>query len=110
VTPARPDPGLDCSSSVSWVFQHAGIDVATMTSGEYETWGEAGVGRYVTIYANPGHVFMAIRSAVSAPWRYFGTSGFGHPDAPNGTGPAWFTVAPSAGYLAGFVARRPVGL
>jgi cell wall-associated NlpC family hydrolase len=110
VTPARPDPGLDCSSSVSWVLQHAGMDVATMTSGEYESWGGSGVGHYVTIYANPEHVFMAIRSAISAPWRYFGTSGFGHPDAPNGTGPAWFTVAPSAEYVAGFVARHPVGL
>jgi cell wall-associated NlpC family hydrolase len=110
VTPATPDPGLDCSSSVSWVLQHAGIGVATMTSSEFESWGEAGLGRYVTIYANPEHVFMAIRSAVSAPWRYFGTSGFGHPAAPNDTGPAWFTVAPSAGYLAGFVARHPVGL
>jgi hypothetical protein len=110
LTPARPDPGLDCSSSVSWVFQHAGIGIATMTSGEYESWGDPGPGRYVTIYANPGHVFMAIRSALSAPWRYFGTSGFGHPDAPNGTGPAWFTVAPSAEYIAGFVVRHPVGL
>jgi hypothetical protein len=110
VTPAVPDPGLDCSSSVSWVLQHAGIAVATMTSGEFETWGEAGPGRYVTMYANAGHVFMAIRSAESAPWRYFGTSGFGHPQAPNGTGPAWFTVAPAAGYLAGFVMRHPVGL
>ena len=110
VTPATPDPGLDCSSSVSWVLQHAGVEVSTMTSGEYESWGESGPGRYVTIFANPEHVFMAIRFSVAAPWRYFGTSGFGHPEAPNGTGPAWFTVAPAPTYLAGFVVRHPPGL
>ena len=81
-----------------------------MTSGEYESWGEPGPGRYVTIFANPEHVFMAIRSSVAAPWRYFGTSGFGHPDAPNGTGPAWFTVMPAPTYLAGFLRRHPRGL
>jgi hypothetical protein len=40
--------------------------------------------------------------------RFFGTSGFGHPDA--GTGPAWFTRPVSPGYLAGFVQRHPPGL
>ncbi len=110
VTPATPDPGLDCSSSVSWVLQHAGIEVPTMTSGEYESWGQPGPGRYVTIFANPEHVLMAIRSSLDARWRYFGTSGFGHPDAPNGTGPAWFTVTPSATYLAAFVERHLGGL
>lgn len=109
-TPAVPNPGLDCSSSVSWVLQHAGIAVPTLTSGEYMTWGAAGPGAYVTLYANAGHVFIAIRPSPSAPWRYFGTSGFGHPNAPNGTGPAWFTVTPAHGYLAGFVVRHPGGL
>ena len=60
--------------------------------------------------AGPKRVFMRIRSSVGAPSRYFGTSGFGHPEAPNGTGSAWLTVAPSPEYLAGFVARHPVGL
>ena len=108
-TPARPTAGqdgpfagLDCSSSVSWVLQHAGIRLTTMTSGELMTWGDPGPGTTVTIYANPGHVFMKIKG------RYFGTSGFGHPAA--GTGPAWFTTDPSPGYLAGFVARHPPGL
>ncbi|MHB8491209.1 MAG: lytic transglycosylase domain-containing protein, partial [Solirubrobacteraceae bacterium] len=71
MTPAVPDPGLDCSSSISWVFQHAGYRIETMVSGAFAAWGQPGVGRYVTIYANAGHVFMAIRSTPSAPWRYF---------------------------------------
>jgi hypothetical protein len=109
VTPARPTsgqdgpfPGLDCSSSVSWVLQHASIRLPTMTSGEFMTWGDPGAGTNVSIYANPGHVFMKIGG------RYFGTSGFGHPNA--GTGPAWFTTNPSSAYLAGFVVRHPPGL
>jgi cell wall-associated NlpC family hydrolase len=110
MTPAVPDPGLDCSSSVSWVLQHAGWRIATMTSGEFATWGKPGPGTYVTLYANSGHVFMAIRISPSERWRYFGTSGFGHPGAPNGTGPAWFTVDPSPEYLAGFTMRHPPGL
>lgn len=110
VTPARPTggqegpyPGLDCSSAVSWVFQHAGIDVPTMTSGGFMSWSDPGPGRQVTLYANSGHVFMHIAGR-----GYFGTSGFGHPVA--GTGPAWFTVEPSPSYLATFVERHPPGL
>ena len=113
VTPARPGPGadgpfdgLDCSSSVAWVLQHAGIDVPTMTSGGYMTWGEPGPGRSVTLYTNPTHIIMSI--VVNGEPRYFGTSGFGHPEA--GTGPAWFTRPVSPGYLAGFVQRHPPGL
>ncbi len=117
VTPAQPTagqegayPGLDCSSSISWVLQHAGFQIPTMVSGEFARWGEPGPGQYVVIYANAGHVFMAVRSEPGAQWRYFGTSGFGHLGAPNGTGPDWFTVAPSPQYLASFVARHPAGL
>ncbi len=73
-------------------------------------WAEPGPGQYVVIYANAGLVFMAVRTSTAAVWRHFGTSGFGHPDAPNGTGPAWFTVAPSPECLASFVARHPVGV
>lgn len=109
ITPARPTggqegsyPGLDCSSAVSFVLQHAGINVPTMVSGQYMTWGDSGPGQYVTLYANTWHIFMKIGN------RYFGTSGFGHPAA--GTGPAWFTVDPSPSYLALFVVRHPPGM
>jgi hypothetical protein len=109
ITPARPTgglegsyAGLDCSSSVSFVLQHAGIKVETLTSTGFMSWGEPGPGRQVTLYANTGHVFMKIGP------RDFGTSGFGHPAA--GTGPAWFTINPSPGYLATFVARHPPGM
>jgi hypothetical protein len=113
VTPAQPGPGadgpydgLDCSSAVSWVLQHAGIAVATLDSTSFMAWGDPGPGRAVTIYANPTHVFMSVK--VDGRLRFFGTSGFGHPEA--GTGPAWFSRPVDAGYVAGFVQRHPPGL
>jgi hypothetical protein len=109
VTPARPTAGLegsyaglDCSSAVSYVLQHAGIDTPTLDSTGFMSWGEPGPGRQVTIYANTGHVLMRIDE------RYFGTSGFGH--SARGAGPAWFTVDPPADYLATFMVRHPPGL
>ena len=113
ITPARPGPGadgpfdgLDCSSSSSWVLQHAGIDVATLDSTSFMSWGDPGPGESVTLYTNPIHIIMSIK--VGDELRFFGTSGFGHPE--QGTGPAWFSRPVSAGYLAGFVARHPPGL
>lgn len=102
VQPAVPNPGLDCSSSVSWVLQHAGIAAPTMTSTLLMNWGDPGPGKTVTIYANRVHTFMRIGN------RYWGTSAFGHIGA--GTGPHWFTRQPSASYLATFVRRHPPGL
>jgi hypothetical protein len=97
-----PPVGLDCSSSVSFVLQHAGFNIPTMTSTQLMTWGDPGPGQEVTIYTNTWHTFLKIGN------RYFGTSGFGHPAA--GGGPAWFVVDPSPSYLALFVARHPPGL
>ena len=97
-----PPVGLDCSSSVSFVLQHAGFNIPTMTSTQLMSWGDPGPGQQVTIYANTWHTFLKIGD------RYFGTSGFGHPAA--GTGPAWFTIDPGPSYLALFTARHPPGL
>lgn len=97
-----PPVGLDCSSSVSFVLQHAGFNIPTMTSTQLMSWGDPGPGQQVTIYANTWHTFLKIGN------RYFGTSGFGHPAA--GGGPAWFVVDPSPSYLALFTVRHPPGL
>jgi hypothetical protein len=108
VTPAVPGrgsdgpfDGLDCSSAISWVLQHAGLKLATLDSTALMRWGDPGPGRRITIYANPTHTFGRFDG------RYFGTSAFGHPAA--GGGAAWFTATPSRAYLAGFAARHPPG-
>ncbi|MGO9907228.1 MAG: hypothetical protein ACLP4R_26600 [Solirubrobacteraceae bacterium] len=96
-----PPVGLDCSSSVSFVLQHAGLNIPTMTSTQLMTWGDPGPGQEGTIYANTWHTFLKIGN------RYFGTSGFGHPAA--GGRPAWFTVDPGPSYLAPFVEQDRSG-
>jgi hypothetical protein len=70
------------------------------------SWGEPGPGKAVTLYTNPSHIIMSI--IVNGERRFFGTSGFGHPEA--GGGPAWFTKPVSHAYLSGFVQRHPPGL
>jgi cell wall-associated NlpC family hydrolase len=52
--------GYDCSGSVSFALAGAGLLDAPLTSGELARWGAPGPGRWITIYANDGHVFMEV--------------------------------------------------
>jgi cell wall-associated NlpC family hydrolase len=52
--------GYDCSGSVSFALAGAGLLDAPLTSGELAHWGAPGPGRWITIYANDGHVFMEV--------------------------------------------------
>ncbi|MHB8531879.1 MAG: hypothetical protein ACYDC2_04070 [Solirubrobacteraceae bacterium] len=54
------DNAYDCSGSVSYALAAGGLLSAPKTSGELESWGAAGPGRYITIYANAGHVYMYV--------------------------------------------------
>jgi peptidoglycan hydrolase-like protein with peptidoglycan-binding domain len=54
------DTGYDCSGSVSYALHGAGLLDQSMPSGGFMKWGEAGPGRWVTIYAHGGHVFMEV--------------------------------------------------
>ena len=54
------DRGYDCSGSVSYALHGAGLLDAPLVSGELGRWGDAGPGRWVTIYANAGHVYMIV--------------------------------------------------
>jgi cell wall-associated NlpC family hydrolase len=54
------DSAYDCSGSVSYALAGAGLLDAPLTSGALAKWGEPGPGRWVTIYANEGHVFMTV--------------------------------------------------
>jgi peptidoglycan hydrolase CwlO-like protein len=86
--------GYDCSGSVSFVLNAGGLLSSPEVSGWFESYGEAGQGQWVTIYANPGHVWMQI-----AGWR-FDTVAL----AEDGT--RW---SQGGGEYAGFVVRHPVG-
>jgi hypothetical protein len=89
------DKGYDCSGSVSFVLAAAGYLDGPLDSGHLANWGEPGPGRWVTIYANAGHVFMEVAGI------RFDTSGQAV------TGSRWQNTGRST---AGFAVRHPPGL
>ena len=54
------DQGYDCSGSVSYALAAGGMLGYTQTSGQLMSWGVPGPGKWLTIYANEGHVFMYV--------------------------------------------------
>jgi peptidoglycan hydrolase CwlO-like protein len=88
-------PGYDCSGSVSYVLNAAGLLSAPETSGEFMSYGDPGAGQWVTIYATVGHVWMTI-----AGWR-FDTVALAE------DGSRW---SQGGGEFGGFVERHPPGL
>jgi hypothetical protein len=90
------DQAYDCSASVSYALAAAGLLDAPITSGLLAKWGRPGPGRWITIYANAGHVFMYVAGL------RFDTSGRSGP-----LGSRWQTAPRS---LAGFTVRHPPGL
>ncbi|MEA2186853.1 MAG: hypothetical protein QOK16_1864 [Solirubrobacteraceae bacterium] len=54
------DAGYDCSGSVSYALHFAGLLETAMPSGNFMSWGEAGPGQWITVYANGGHAFMVV--------------------------------------------------
>ena len=93
---AWADKGYDCSGSVSFALAGAGLLESPLTAALFENYGEPGPGKWVTIYASGGHVFMYVAGL------RFDTSGRG---ANKGT--RWQANLRST---AGFVAVHPPGL
>ena len=54
------DNGYDCSGSVSFALAGAGLLRSPLTSGAFMNYGAPGQGRWITIYANYGHIFMFV--------------------------------------------------
>lgn len=88
--------GYDCSGSVSYALKGANLVNEPMVSGAFENYGEPGPGKWITIYANAGHIFMVVGGL-----RY-DTS---FRDGPYGT--RWHDDKRP---MSGFVVRHPVGL
>ena len=53
--------GYDCSGSVSYALHGGGLLSSPEDSSQLESYGEAGPGKHITIYANAGHAFMVDR-------------------------------------------------
>jgi cell wall-associated NlpC family hydrolase len=89
------DNGYDCSGSVSFALAGAGLLDSPLTSGGFAGWGDPGPGKWITIYANNGHVFMVVAGL------RFDTSGQGR------AGTRWQDAVRPVG---GFAVRHPPGL
>jgi hypothetical protein len=87
--------GYDCSGSVSYALAAGGLVSSPIVSGDFENWGDPGPGRWITIYANAGHVWMEV-----AGWR-FDTVALAE------SGTRW---ARGGGEFSGLVVRHPPGL
>jgi hypothetical protein len=89
------DTGYDCSGSVSYALHGGGLLGSPLTSGDFMGWGASGRGRYITIYASPGHVYMVVHG------RRFDTTGRTE------SGSRWQGTGRSSD---GYVVRHPPGL
>ena len=52
--------GYDCSGTVSFALNAAGLLKRPLDSGSFMRWGAKGPGTWFTIYTNPGHAYVVI--------------------------------------------------
>ena len=91
------DSGYDCSGAVSYALNGGGFLSSPLDSTGFTYWGESGVGNWITVYANSGHVYVVI---AGLRWDTSGT---------DGSGPSWSTSLD--GYLdaSAYAVRHPAG-
>jgi cell wall-associated NlpC family hydrolase len=92
------DSAYDCSGSLSFVLAAAGLLDRTVTSGELMNWGDAGPGKWITVFAAPGHTFAYIAGM------RFDTVALAE------TGSRWSNRPADESNLGSFAVRHPPGL
>jgi peptidoglycan hydrolase-like protein with peptidoglycan-binding domain len=99
------DVGYDCSGSVSYALHGGNLLSAPLDSTGLETYGSAGPGTWITIYADASHTWMVVAGIA------FDTADYGGPNIPAGTGPRWRSD-PTGNLADGgdYVVRHPSGL
>jgi hypothetical protein len=90
-------PGYDCSGTVSYALHGASLLATPEDSSELEAWGSHGVGRWVTMFSNPGHAYMTVAGL------RLDTSAADDPS--NQQGPRWRPLRASNG---GYSVRHPL--
>jgi hypothetical protein len=99
------DTGYDCSGTVSYALIKAGLlQGSPLDSTGFMSWGQAGKGRWITVYAHGGHAYVVIaglRLDTGYRDRYVAKWG----GAP-GSGPRWGKPRNPRG----FTVRHPAGL
>jgi hypothetical protein len=93
---AFEDYAYDCSGSVSFVLAAAHLLGTTETSGQFMSYGQPGPGKWVTLFASNGHVYMYVAGL------RFDTVALAE------YGSRWTNKSADDG--GSFVARHPVGL
>ena len=93
------DNGYDCSGTVSFALHGASLLSTPEDSSEFEHFGSHGAGRWVAIFANPGHAYMTVAGL------RLDTSAADDPS--DQQGPRWRPLRPAN---QGFVVRHPLGL
>lgn len=89
------DNAYDCSGTTSYVLRHAGLLQGVTNSTGFMNYGRPGRGKFITIWAKPGHVFMEVCGL------RLDTGG-----SLKRTGPRW---KPAPRSMKGFVPRHPPG-
>jgi len=89
------DRGYDCSGTISFFLHHGGLLDSPIPSKGFLNYGQSGRGKWITIYARPGHVFAEIAGL------RLDTTGYRAEE-----GPRW---RPDRRAPWGFVARHPPG-
>jgi MinD-like ATPase involved in chromosome partitioning or flagellar assembly/cell wall-associated NlpC family hydrolase len=97
--------GYDCSGATSFVLFAANLLSSAEDSGQFESYGAAGPGQWVTIYADSGHVHIVI-----AGLNFDTAAGDGWPPNPPTSGPRWTTTMTDPPDPEPYVARHPLGL
>jgi peptidoglycan hydrolase-like protein with peptidoglycan-binding domain len=100
------DSAYDCSGAVSFALHGANLLSAPEDSTQLESYGSAGPGQWMTIYADSAHTFIVIAGLA------FDTAHYG-PTTPSGTGPRWLTPANVTANLqdgGDYIVRHPSGM
>ncbi len=94
----------DCSGSVSYALHGAGLLSSPEPSTALESYGSAGPGKWITVYADSSHAFIVIGG------RAFDTADYGGPNIPAGSGPRWRSN-PTGNLADGgdYIVRHPAG-
>ncbi len=93
------DSGYDCSGAVGYALIRAGLLSSSMVSGTFARWAVGGAGRWISIHANAGHVYMEVAGL------RLDTSAVGDPTGAKGV--RW---RPVIGRRVGFHTRHIKGL
>ncbi len=91
------DDGYDCSGTVSFALNAAGLLNRPRDSSGFMRYGAPGPGRWISVYTNPGHAYVVLAGL------RLDTSAAG---SGGGRGPRWRGEARAS---QGFVVRHPVG-